>query len=170
MGPASPSLRVCRRPGVPRNLHPPSLSLGGGAHGTTQAESSGRNGVPRPRQAVGAPTSPGAPDSGSTPAPPPRPHRDGILGAGIDDGLEQVVKLVHVQLRLLQELLHLLLQRVGHGCCHLLLEGRVTPRRHEEAPGADTPRLAPAWPAPSIHTGSLRHALESRHSTRAGRG
>lgn len=56
------------------------------------------------------------------------PHRDGIFGARVNDGLQQVVKLVHVQLGLLQELLHLLLHCMGQGRRHLLLGGQVGPK------------------------------------------
>jgi len=49
------------------------------------------------------------------------PGRDGIFGTCVDDGLQQVVKLIHVQLGLLQELLHLLLYGMGHSRGHLLL-------------------------------------------------
>lgn len=101
--------------------------------------------------------------------PPPHPHRDGILGAGVDDGLQQVVKLVHVQLRLLQELLHLLLQCMGHGCCHLLLEGRVTPRLREEGPRPRHAQAGPSVPRPQhSHRKPETSIGEPRHSTRAG--
>ena len=116
-----------------------------------------------------APTSSGAADSGARPA--PAPHRDGVLGAGVDDGLQQAVKLVHVQLRLLQELLHLLLQCVGHGCRHLLLEGKGTPRLCEEGPRPRHTQAGPSVPRPQhSHRKPETRIGESRRSTRVGSG
>ena len=50
-------------------------------------------------------------------------NRDGIFGAGVDDGLQQVVKFGDIKLGLHQQLLGLLLHRKGNGCRHLLLVG-----------------------------------------------
>lgn len=53
----------------------------------------------------------------------PNPYRDGVFGARVDDGLQQVVQFCDVQLSLHQELLDLLLHSQGDGCCDLLLQG-----------------------------------------------
>lgn len=89
---------------------------------------------------------------------PTRPHRDGVFGACVNDGLQQVVKFIHVQLSLLQKLLHLLLHCVGHGRRHLLLEGQARPRLPVSAPPP-----APEGPVP--HTYSLRPTSEAVTAT-----
>lgn len=48
-------------------------------------------------------------------------YRDGVFGAGVDDGLQQVVKLRDVQLSFHQQLLGLLFHGQSDGGCHLLL-------------------------------------------------
>lgn len=54
------------------------------------------------------------------------PHRDGVFGARVDDGLQQVVKFCDVQLSLHQELLVLLLHRHSDGCRDLFLQRERT--------------------------------------------
>lgn len=49
------------------------------------------------------------------------PYGDGVFGAGVDDGLQQVVKLGDVQLSFHQQRLGLLLHGLSYGGCHLLL-------------------------------------------------
>lgn len=51
------------------------------------------------------------------------PYRDGVFGAGVDDGLQQAVELGDVQLSLHQQLLDLLLHSQSYGCRDLLLQG-----------------------------------------------
>lgn len=49
-------------------------------------------------------------------------YRDGVFSAGVNDGLQQVVKFRDVLLSLRQQLLGLLLHGQSYGCSHLLLE------------------------------------------------
>lgn len=61
----------------------------------------------------------------------PNPYRDSVFGAGVDDGLQQVVEFCDVQLSLHQELLDLLLHSQSDGCCDLLLQGERTCQKSE---------------------------------------
>lgn len=58
------------------------------------------------------------------------PYRDGIFGAGVDDGLQQVVEFCDVQLGLHQKLLDLLLHGHSYGCRHLFLQGETAVNLH----------------------------------------
>lgn len=54
-----------------------------------------------------------------------RAYRDGVFGAGVDDRLQEVVKLCYVQLSFQQKLLVLLLHGQGNGRSHLFLRSET---------------------------------------------
>lgn len=57
------------------------------------------------------------------------PYGDGVFGAGVDDGLQQVVQFSDVQLSLHHQFLDLLLHSQSYGCRDLFLQGGSTTRQ-----------------------------------------
>lgn len=60
-----------------------------------------------------------------------RAYRDGVFGAGVDDRLQEVVKLCDVQLRFQQKLLVLLLHGQGNGSSHLFLRSETCQKENK---------------------------------------